>query len=145
MTIAETLEYYLNLLGCSAQELSEASAVSPATVSRYCSGAHSPKPGNKSIEKIAKGIAELSRRQDLRLSEEAVLHELQESCRLPADIGSLLAANFNILVNRLNISLTALSEFSNFHLSYLYRIRNGERKPHKTDNLRDSICKILAR
>ncbi len=145
MTIAEKLESYLNLLHCTALELSEASAVSPATVSRFCSGTYKPKRANKSVEKIAKGIAELSRKKGVALSEAAVLHDLQESCKLPADIGSILAANFNILVNRLNISLTALSDFSNFHLSYLYRIRSGERKPHKTDDLRDSICKFVAR
>ena len=117
MTIAEKLESYLNLLHCTALELSEASAVSPATVSRFCSGTYKPKRANKSVEKIAKGIAELSRKKGVALSEAAVLHDLQESCKLPADIGSILAANFNIIVNRLNISLTALSDFSNFHLS----------------------------
>ena len=59
MSIAEKLEYYLGLLGCTSQELSEASAVSPATVSRYCSGTHTPKPNSKSLEKLAGGIAAL--------------------------------------------------------------------------------------
>ena len=58
MSIAEKLEYYLGLLGCTSQELSEASAVSPATVSRYCSGTHTPKPNSKSLENQGGGIAE---------------------------------------------------------------------------------------
>ena len=59
-------------------------------------------------------------------------------------LGAVLAENFNTLVNKLNISLNALADFSNFNLSYLYRICNGERKPHKADKLRESLCKYIA-
>ena len=145
MKIAEKMEQYLSLLGCTSQMLSEVSGVSPATISRYCSGSHTPKQGSKTLEKLAKGIAQLSRGTHPELTAERVLHELQECCTPQADTGRLLAENFNILVNRLNINLTALSEFSNFNLSYLYRIRSGERKPRKSDDLRDSICKFTAR
>ena len=145
MKIAEKLEQYLSLLGCTSQMLSEVSGVSPASISRYCSGAQMPKQSSKTLEKLARGIAQLSRSSHPELTEEHVLHELQACCTPQADTGSLLAENFNILANRLNINLTALSEFSNFNLSYLYRIRSGERKPRKTDDLRDSICRFTAR
>ncbi|MBR3268305.1 MAG: helix-turn-helix transcriptional regulator [Oscillospiraceae bacterium] len=145
MKMKDKLEQYLSLLGCTSQTLSEVSGVSPATVSRYCSGSFNPKQDSPILKKLAKGIAELSRSRHPKITAEQVLRELQECCTPQADTGSLLAENFNILVNRLNINLTALSDFSNFNLSYLYRIRSGERKPRKTDDLRDSICRYIAR
>lgn len=145
MSIAEKLEYYLGLLGCTSQELSEASAVSPATVSRYCSGTHTPKPNSKSLEKLAGGIAALCERKKLNITEESVLKELQVCCTPQTNTSSLFVINFNTLVNKLNISLTSFSEFSNYDLSYLYRIRNGERKPQKTNDLRDYLCRYVAR
>ena len=132
MKIAEKMEQYLSLLGCTSQMLSEVSGVSPATISRYCSGSHTPKQGSKTLEKLAKGIAQLSRGTHPELTAERVLHELQECCTPQADTGRLLAENFNILVNRLNINLTALSEFSNFNLSYLYQGRTIYHKTHWT-------------
>lgn len=145
MSIAEKLEEYLALLNCTSQVLSKASNVSPATISRYCSGTQTPKPTGKSLENLAKGIAELARSKGLKLTEEDVLKELQESCTPQLDTGRLFAENFNILVTKLNISLTLLSEFSNFNVSYLYRIRSGERKPHKNDDLRDRLCRYIVR
>lgn len=145
MKIAEKLEQYLNMLGCTSQMLAEVSGVSPASISRYCSGAQIPKQSSKTLEKLAKGIAKLASSMHTEITEESVLHELCACCVTQANTGKLLAENFGVLVNQLNISLTALSEFSNFHLSYLYRIRSGERKPRKSDDLRDSICKFVAR
>lgn len=128
MSIAEKLEHYLSLLSCTSQVLSEASGVSPATISRYCSGAQTPKPTGKSLEKLARGIAELASGKNLEITQERVLKELRESCATQSDQGRLFAENFNIIVSKLNISLTSLSEFSNFDTSYLYRIRSGERR-----------------
>ena len=145
MGIAEKMEYYLNMLGCTSQELSEASAVSPATISRYCSGTHTPKPNSRSLAKLAKGIAVLCEKKKIDVTEENVLKELQTCCTPHTITSALFALNFNTLVSKLNISLTAFSEFSNYDLSYLYRIRNGERKPHKTDDLRDYLCRYIAR
>lgn len=145
MNFAEILEHYLAMLGCTSQMLSEASGVSPATISRYSSGSNTPKPGSRNLEKLAAGIAGLAKEKGLDVTEENVLRQLTESCTPQSDPDSFFADSFNILVSKLNISLTELSKFSNYHISYLYRIRSGERKPRKTDDLRDSLCRYIAR
>ena len=145
MNFAEILEHYLAMLGCTSQMLSEASGVSPATISRYSSGSNTPKPGSRNLEKLAAGIAGLAKEKELDVTEENVLRQLTESCTPQSDPDSFFADSFNILVSKLNISLTELSKFSNYHISYLYRIRSGERRPRKTDDLRDSLCRYIAR
>lgn len=145
MNFAEILEHYLAMLGCTSQMLSEASGVSPATISRYSSGSNTPKPGSRNLEKLAAGIAGLAKEKGLDITEENMLRQLTESCTPQSDPDSFFADSFNILVSKLNISLTELSKFSNYHISYLYRIRSGERKPRKTDDLRDSLCRYIAR
>ena len=73
MNFAEILEHYLAMLGCTSQMLSEASGVSPATISRYSSGSNTPKPGSRNLEKLAAGIAGLAKEKGLDVTEENVL------------------------------------------------------------------------
>lgn len=145
MDFSELLEKYISELDCTSLELSEASGVSQPVLSRCRKGTRIPKPDSALLVKLSHGIAEMSKEKGIAIAEDEVFAKMQENCTPKAMAGTVLGENFNTLVSKLNISLTALADFSSFNLSYLYRIRSGERKPHKADKLRESLCKYIAR
>lgn len=60
MTFSELLNEYIERLGCTAKELSDASGLSPAMISRYRTGDRVPAPGSEQVERLANGICMLS-------------------------------------------------------------------------------------
>ena len=61
MDFKDTLNKYIDMLGCSARELSEASGISPAVISRYRSSARKPASESPQIKGLADGIAALAK------------------------------------------------------------------------------------
>ena len=73
MDFKDILNSYIDLIGCTARELSEASGVSTATISRYRSGERIPAPDSGHFDKLVSGIIQLAASQpELTFTEETV-------------------------------------------------------------------------
>lgn len=141
MTFSQQLNDFISLLNCTAKELAEQSEINPATLSRYCSGKRVPSVDSFEIDKIANGICSIAK----NLCSHSDHEKLQKLCDLSyvkecltsaiaskADT-SLAIANFNTLVNSLDINLNKLSKYLGYDSSFLYRIKTGQRKPSDID------------
>ncbi|MBR1390464.1 MAG: hypothetical protein IJ567_03305 [Lachnospiraceae bacterium] len=144
MTFQEQLQSYIDLIQCSAKDLAKAAELSEAALSRYRSGARTPERDSEQLVGLASGIAFLARQRNLDgLSEPDILFKLQESLSDDRPNAAPLIANFNLLVNLLEINLTELSRSMNFDASYLSRIRSGQRQPADLQTFSDKVCRYV--
>jgi transcriptional regulator with XRE-family HTH domain len=130
MQFRDVLNRYIEQIGCSAKELSDASRVSPAVISRYRSGERIPSPESPQLLALAEGIAELSRSNPLTMiSRDDVYRTFLETISgVSVDYGNFLL-NLNQLVKTLGISNTDLAQALLFDPSYISRILAGQRRP----------------
>ena len=63
MLFHEQLCKYIEEIGITQHELSAASGLGDATISRYCSGERQPKENSRQLRKLAKGLAELAAKE----------------------------------------------------------------------------------
>ncbi|MBQ8637757.1 MAG: helix-turn-helix transcriptional regulator [Lachnospiraceae bacterium] len=146
MTLSKRLNQYLELLNCSARELSEASGISPAALSRYRSGERVPDPESANFEKLIHGVALLAEKRGLtEITKESIRTELLTvSDKKNIDFPTM-AANFNRLISVLQINLNELAKDLNFDASYLSRIRSGQRRPADPEAFAEGVCRFVLR
>lgn len=124
------LNSYIDLIGCTARELSEASGVSTATISRYRSGERIPAPDSGHFDKLVSGIIQLAASQpELTFTEETVRELFRESVSDVFTDMDKLRHNFNTLLMIFSVSISELSRTLNYDPSYLSKIRSGKRQP----------------
>ena len=170
MTFSEQLNTYITLIGCSAKELSEASGLSGAAISRYRNGERIPDPNGEQPAKLASALAALAIQKQTGCSEKsadsssqsvgnsekpaigsedfsfsAILAAFRDSLRKNQVDFSRLSANFSHLTDLLGISMTELARALNFDASYLSRIRSGKRRPADPEAFVDSVCTYVIR
>ena len=66
MEFKEKLIEYLELLDCTAKDLSDTSGLSTATISRYKSGDRVPESNSDNFTNLVKGIVEISKNKDIK-------------------------------------------------------------------------------
>ena len=87
---SEKLNKYMELLHCSGKEFAEYSGISEATVSRYRSGARTPKANSEDMKKLCHGICVAAEKKEIDLSYKTVLSELNTFAEaVPFDYESL--------------------------------------------------------
>lgn len=124
MNFSEQLNRYIDLLGCTAKDLSDASGVSPATISRYRTGDRVPAKSSEHLKSLAAGIAKLSGGS---LAEGDVYETLGRALGGIPIKDSALAANVSMLVEALDISNSDLARALSFDPSHISRILAGHR------------------
>lgn len=140
MTFQERLNTYLTELNCTAKELSAASGVSAAALSRYRTGERIPATDSPEPEKLAEGIAALS---NGKWGREAVLEALLSA--LPAEEDAdAFTEKLNALLSALDVNLSRLTRAISYDSSHFYRIRTGKRRPSDPEGLAGSVCRFLA-
>lgn len=131
MNFQELLNAYIDELGCSQKELVNASGLSATVISRYRNGEREPAIDSDQLNQLAKGIAVLASARSMSdLSEQVVLSALQVALSGAAREYENFITNFNKLLSELDINMKALAASLNFDVSFLYRIRSGERRPN---------------
>ena len=140
MEFRELLKSDIERTGCSLSELSRASGLSSAVISRYRSGERIPRPDSEMLKKLCDGLD--------RLEEEAGLSPLGEERlrRYRAVIGnkpSLLPSHLNDLLEILNLSMKDFSNILNYDASYLSRIRSGKRTPADPVAFAEHVARTL--
>ena len=147
MKFCELLNEYICLLGCTAKQLSDASNISPATVSRYCNSKRVPSPDSSEIDNLALGISTLAGsvfendvsdkeafEKVLALRSYEYVKETLRATISPIYDSAQAIKKFNLLVDSVSLNFSRLSKAIGYDTSYLYKIRSGERKPADIEN-----------
>lgn len=142
MKFNESMNDYIKKLNCTAKELSEASGLSSAVISRYRTGEREPE--EESLKKLAAGIAAIANSKNLSgMTFEEIMDVFQKSFNQKnADYGSF-TKNYDALITTLDIPMKELSSATNFDTSYLYRVRSGQRHPKDLDAFADNFCHFV--
>lgn len=146
MNFSETLKKYMETLHCTAKELSDASGLSPATVSRYRSGERVPEPNSDAFDRLCNAIVLLSKKGSAAapLTREAIVESFLRCPDFIASDEELFRQKLNILISVLKLNLSALCRCTNYEASALFRIRSGSRKPSEPAKLAADIARYVA-
>ena len=143
MKFSEKLNGYIRRLSCTAKELSEASQLSSAAISRLRSG--SRLPDGKDLERLVGGILAVAARKGVRgLSAEEVRSDLSEASDLFLLDAELFRGNLNGLLEALSVSVSDLARALNYDTSYLSRVRSGQRTPADLRGFSAEVAKYAA-
>ena len=140
----EKLNEYMELLHCSGREFAKYSGISEATVSRYKSGARTPKANSSDMKKLCRGICIISEQKGIDLSYNSVLSELNALAEVtPFDYDSL-QAKLNMLCSVFSVNLANMSKSLKYDSSYISRIRSGKRRPANPQKFAFDIAKYFS-
>ncbi len=131
MRFSERLNEYVEALGITGKDLSNASGLSTATVSRYCNGTREPSADSAQLDKLAGGIASLAEQAGLTGMDEDSVKKALSSC---LDGGVVIdypafIARLNNLMKSLDIRTSELARGIYSDPSYLSKILSGSRRP----------------
>ena len=144
MDFKDTLNKYIDMLGCSARELSEASGISPAVISRYRSSARKPASESPQIKGLAGGIAALAKSKGIDMNQSEISEQLEASLQDSTFNYETMRDNLNTLISSVDINISELARFLNYDVSSLSRIRSGQRKPSDPEGFISGVCLFLA-
>lgn len=146
MLFKDKLTEYIELLDCTARDLSKYSGLSAATISRYRSGERIPEASSKNFSNLVEGI--------VRIAEEKHVADITTSSVSAALLPLIknntidiekLRKNLNQLLDVLPVSVSELSRFLNYDASYISRIRNGLRQPSNPQDFVSGVAAFVAR
>lgn len=145
MTFQEQITIYIEKLTCTSKELSEASELSAAVISRYRSGEREPASDSEQLQKLAAGITRLAAEKNISdlTDAEEVLSTLQNSLEQRNVEYDNFVANFNTLIDELDINMKFLASATNYDTSYLYRVRSGQRHPNDLGSFCHQLCRFI--
>ncbi len=111
MTFQEQINIYIEKLPCTSKELSAASELSAAVISRYRSGEREPASDSEQLQKLAAGITRLAAERNISdlTDAEEVLSALQNSLEQRNVEYDNFVANFNTLITELDINMKVLA------------------------------------
>lgn len=132
-------------LTCSQKKLAEASGLSTSVISRYMSGERVPSVGSEQIQSLARGFEKLAKESQETSSNTKYYYDnlislLEEPLQKKEYDYENFVAHFNRMVEGLNINMKSMAYDTSFDVSYLYRVRSGERRPTELGH----FCNIIA-
>ena len=126
----ERLNEYMDMAGCSGKEVAKYSGMSEATVSRYKSGARTPKANSEDMKRLCRGICSAARLKGLvTITYEDIFQDLNILAEEEAFDFEGLCGRFGMLCSIFSANLADMSKILKYDSSYISRIRNGKRKP----------------
>lgn len=144
MKFKDYINQYIEILGCSAKELADTCGLSAAVISRYRTGEREPAADSEQLEKLITGFTKLAEEKDIAgMSAEKLRAELDASLNLKNNTYDNFITNFDRLISTLNINMKALAEASSFDVSYLYRVRSGQRRPSDLNAFCSNVCRYV--
>lgn len=132
MNFTEYLNQIYAELNCTQTELNNASGISAPAISRYLSGDREPIADSEHLKSLVRGICYIARSKDLTGSEfeyENLLQNFNKLILQKKAVYDSFVINFKSIIDSFNINMKNMASFLNFDVSYLYRIRTGERHP----------------
>lgn len=129
MYFHEKLNEYIQMIPCTAKELSEGSDLSAATLSRYRSGERVPKMRSPAFSRLCSAVAELAQKKGhSAVTCDSVRKDFLSCENLVTIDREQLRYNFNTLISLLNINLSRLCQYTNYDTSTIFRFRSGSRQ-----------------
>lgn len=144
MHFSEKLKEYMETLHCTAKELSDASGLSPATVSRYRSGERVPEPDSEAFDRLCNAIVSLSSGSAAPLSRAAVEESFLRCPDFMAADQELLRQKLNALIAALKLNIARLCRCTGYEASALFRIRSGSRRPSDPLRFAADVARFVA-
>lgn len=145
MTFCEQLNKYIEQIGCSSQELVNASGLTTSVISRYRRGDRSPNIRSKQLEQLVDGLYKLSIHKELNITREEFYITLSNTLNDISIDFEQLSKNFNELITTLNVNMAELSRFSSYDSSLLSKIRTGNRNPSKPKDFIETVCNFIVK
>lgn len=146
MKFNEKLNEYIDILDCTAKELSRNSGISTATISRYRNGERVPEINSDALNHLCSAIAQTAKQKQIK---EITYDSVIESFLNCSDIVTInkenLRQNFNTLISVLNINISKLCRDTNYDVSTVFRFRNGSRQPSDPIKFADSIASYVSK
>lgn len=138
MNFNENLDHILKEYKLSAKEISNISGISPSALSRYRNGLR--QPDAEASQRILAAVMHLLESKGIALTDEEQL-----ALRQALTIEKILfrSEHFDLLVSKLNISLTELAPQINYSLPYLSEIRSGKNQPANRERFLSGLCAYL--
>ena len=143
MSFNKKINEYIEILDCNAKELSIASGISPAVISRYKNGDRIPKYPSEQFNNIVSGIYKLAINKKINISKKDIEDELLDSLNIIKIDFETFRQNLNLIIISLNINVADMSRFIGYDSSYLSKIRSGNRTPHNILDFVDAISKYI--
>lgn len=147
MEFSEQLNKYISEIGCTPRELSDASGLSVATISRYKTGNRTPVKDSEHFENLIGAIVRLAAEKNIPdVSDISVRGHFYELLRKENDNFDFdrFRIKLNTLISTLGISINELSRYLNYDNSHLSRIRSGQRKPSHPIEFAERVSKFIA-
>ena len=146
MKFQAQLNAYIQQLDCLAKELSTASGISAATLSRYRSGERLPDPNAPVFGQLCQGIARLAAERGLtEVTEEAVRAAFFAAEDFAQADTEQLMRNFDLLLSMLDISVSKLCRQIHYDPSTIVRFRNGSRRPAEPERFAAAVASSIVR
>lgn len=128
MKFKDQLNEYIELLDCTASELSQASGLSGATISRYRSGERVPAADSDALNSLIDGLSKIAAQKNIPLQAAAMQSAFAAILGEKFDFESF-RQNLNTLLHEIQLGNAELAGILNYDPSYLSRIRSGQRQP----------------
>ena len=128
MKFKDQLNEYIELLDCTASELSQASGLSGATISRYRSGERVPAADSDALNTLIDGLSKIAAQKNIPLQAAAMQSAFAAILGEKFDFESF-RQNLNTLLHEIQLGNAELAGILNYDPSYLSRIRSGQRQP----------------
>ncbi len=142
----EKLNKYMELLNCSGKEFAEYSGISEATVSRYRSGARTPKANSEDMKRLCRGISSAASVKGLEIIVyKDILRELNSLAEAEEFDFESLREKFSMLCNIFSVNIADISKSLKYDSSYISRIKNGKRKPSKPQKFAFDVAVYFSR
>ena len=139
MKFSEELNNYMNLLNCSAKDLSEISGLSPTLISRYLSGKRNPRNDSEYLERLVDGLYKIASEKNIKITKKSIKDTLVSSIN-PENINyNNFINNFNTLLIELKINISDFANNLGYDTSFISRMKNNERKPSDLNNFIDKV------
>lgn len=145
MNFRDTLNYYIETVGTSGKELSEHSGLTPSVISRYRSGNREPSIGSSQFAQLIKGLAEIAEEKGkTHITVEILTDTFAGALNSKEEEFEIFHRHFITLLTGLEISMKNLADGINYDMSFLYRIRSGERRPQNIHEMAELIAGYVA-
>lgn len=145
MKFNELLNEYITNLSCTAKELSEKSGLSASVISRYRAGERVPFTDSEQLAHLSEGLALIAKEKRIStLTKEDYLSSLSATLIQYKIDFDLFIKKLNTLIEALSINLTELARSMNFDVSFISKIRTGQRKPANIEKFVDNICSYIS-
>jgi len=144
MRFCELLAQYMDTLNCTGKELAELSNISSSVISRYKTGERVPSPDSTIVASLARAISTIASSKQLDgMSEPEIMARFTDALLINYINYEDFVQKFNLLYSELNLSMKSIALYTNYDISFLYRIKSGERRVSDLCTFSDKIAEYL--